>query len=108
MVQIYDTQSHFPTNFPVKGFQNPLGQQGKSIFRHSYAQRAGEGPFHGIQTGCLFPLTLIAEFKANQETEKDPHKQYQSNGEWFKLEGELKKTIAKFEPSLPQTSIRAP
>lgn len=49
-----------------------------------------------LQTGCPFKLSVIATFQGNLFTEKALHlkyNKYNSYGEWFKIEGELKNNI---------------
>lgn len=49
-----------------------------------------------LQTGCPFKLTLFHSYKGTEKQEKELHKQFtdlRMNGEWFKLDGALKKYL---------------
>lgn len=51
---------------------------------------------NGVQTGCPYKLKVLATFEATQKEERLLHKKYDKyrlEGEWFKIEGELKKAI---------------
>lgn len=51
-----------------------------------------------IQTGCPFPVVMLAMFKGTMKTEKMLHRKYQAykfrnNGEWFHLDEALEDAI---------------
>ena len=53
-----------------------------------------------IQTGCPFELEIFCVVYGDYVMEKKLHRKYQNlkmNGEWFKYEGELEKSIIKTE-----------
>jgi len=50
----------------------------------------------GIQTGCPFKLEILKVYNGNLQLEKALHKKYKeynTNGEWFRLEGKLKESL---------------
>lgn len=50
----------------------------------------------GIQVGCPFRVSLLKVFDGTMKQEKKLHKKYRrynTNGEWFKYEGELKEVL---------------
>ena len=52
-----------------------------------------------VQTGCPYRLEILATFDGNIPTEKQLHekyKEYNINGEWFRIEGNLKIALEKF------------
>lgn len=49
-----------------------------------------------IQTGCPFPLKIINIERGGLTEEREYHKkfaEYNTNGEWFKIRGELRKYL---------------
>ena len=53
-----------------------------------------------VQTGCPFPLMIIAKYKGNRTMETLLHRKYKSykvrnRGEWFYFKGNLKDSILK-------------
>ena len=80
---------------PEFGFVYFIGNSEKNIckigFSYSPNQRLIE-----LQTGNPFPLFVFKTVKGDMEMEKTFHflyRQYRTRGEWFKIEGELKKFI---------------
>lgn len=46
-----------------------------------------------IQTGCPFPIVILARMRGTVKDEKDLHRKmklHKSNGEWFRIEGLVK------------------
>lgn len=51
----------------------------------------------GIQTGCPFEVSVLVTFEGDKKTEKMLHhkyRKYNTSGEWFKYEGELKEHLS--------------
>lgn len=80
---------------PEFGFVYFIGNSEKNIckigFSYSPNKRLKE-----LQTGNPFPLFVFKTVKGDMQMEKTFHflyRQYRTQGEWFKIEGELKKFI---------------
>lgn len=81
------------------GFVYVIGNEHMKICKIGYSVNPHKR-ISAIQTGCPYPIEIIAIVKGSREMEKALHRKYvmyKTSGEWFRYEGKLKESIKQIK-----------
>lgn len=79
----------------ITGYVYVIGNVDHKVCKIGYSKNP-ERRIKDLQTGYPYTLSILRKFKSNMVIEKELHEKYDKyrlNGEWFRLEGELKKSL---------------